>query len=173
MRTWQSWEKAAQKGPGRLFPKILMAGCLVVVVLSVVGVGLSFFGFFTGAATNAVSVAKKEFYPDALLKKYEWFKNASAQLDKKVADISVYEGRFIDMEDVYDGVPRREWPRSDREQYNLWRTEAAGIKASYNLLAAEYNAQMVKFNWRFTNVGDLPPGAETPLPREHKPYITQ
>jgi hypothetical protein len=29
----------------------------------------------------------------------------------------------------------------------------------------------VKFNWRFTNVGDMPPGATTPLPREYKPYV--
>jgi len=49
----------------------------------------------------------------------------------------------------------------------------AGIKASYNQLAAEYNAGMVKINWRYTNVGDLPPGSTEPLPREFKPYITE
>ena len=37
-------------------------------------------------------------------------------------------------------------------------------------LAAEYNAQMAKFNWAFTNQGKLPAGATEVLPREFKPY---
>ncbi len=74
------------------------------------------------------------------------------------------------MSEGYVELPRNKWPREDREQYNLWQSEVAGIKASYNTLAAEYNAQMSKMNWRFTNVGELPKGAETPLPREFKPY---
>ena len=115
-------------------------------------------------------VAQKELGPKELLRKYEWFKNASSQLDKKQADIKVYQKRKTSMETGYTDLPRHKWPREDREQYNLWESEVAGIKASYNTLAAEYNAQMSKMNWRFTNVGELPKGAETPLPREFKPY---
>jgi hypothetical protein len=123
--------------------------------------------------SEAVDVGVEEAGPRALLKKYQWFKDASAQLDKKQADIKVYEARFKSMEDGYKGQRRSEWAREDREQYNLWTSEVAGIKASYNGLAAEYNAAMVKINWAFCNKGELPKGAEQPLPREYKPYITQ
>lgn len=115
-------------------------------------------------------VAQEELGPRELLRKYEWFKDASSQLDKKKADIKVYQKRITTMSDGYTDLPRNKWPREDREQYNLWQSEVAGIKASYNTLAANYNAQMSKMNWRFTNVGELPKGAETPLPREFKPY---
>jgi hypothetical protein len=45
------------------------------------------------------------------------------------------------------------------------------MKYSFNQLAADYNAQMAKINYAFCNVGQLPQGATTPLPREYKPYI--
>ncbi len=119
---------------------------------------------------EAKEVAQEELGPKELLRKYEWFKNASSQLDKKQADIKVYEKRISSMTKNYEDVPRNKWAREDREQYNLWDSEVAGIKASYNTLAADYNAQMAKVNWRFANVGQLPEGAEDPLPREFKPY---
>lgn len=122
---------------------------------------------------EAVDVGMEEAGPRALLKKYQWFKDASAQLDKKTADIKVYEARFKSMDEGYKGQRRSEWAREDREQFNLWTSEVAGIKASYNGLAAEYNAAMAKINWAFCNQGDLPKGADVPLPREYKPYITQ
>ncbi len=140
------------------------------------------FGIFIGIllivfslkwCTNAADTVYKETSPDALLKKYEWFKNASAEADKKLADIEVYKSRQKSMEESYTGVPRKDWSTVDKEQYNLWQQEVAGVIASYNSLAAEYNSQMSKINWAFTNVGDLPKGATTPLPRELKPYLTK
>ena len=119
---------------------------------------------------EAKEVAQEELGPKELLRKYEWFKNASSQLDKKQADIKVYEKRITSMTESYEDVPRNKWAREDREQYNIWNSEVTGIKASYNAVAAEYNAQMAKVNWRFANVGQLPEGAEDPLPREFKPY---
>lgn len=67
-------------------------------------------GMFTGAADNAGKVVQKEFYPDVLLRKYEWFKDTSAMLDKKLADLKVYEARDSTMMREYRGVPRRDWP---------------------------------------------------------------
>ncbi len=135
-------------------------------VILLFGAGAYFLGWFGEAAT----VAREEFGPREMLRKYEWFKDASANLDKKKADIGVYEARIVGLEGDYEGTPRSEWPRSDREQLNLWRTEVAGVRASYNGLAAEYNAQMAKFNWRFANAGDLPEGATVALPREYRTY---
>ena len=142
---------------------------IVVMAMGVVGLG----GCFGSCLSEATQVAQEEFGPRAMLRKYEWFKDAAAQLDKKQADIQVYRSRIQNMKEDYEGVKRRNWPRSDREQFNLWRTEVAGVIASYNGLAAEYNSQMAKFNWRFTNRGELPDGATEPLPREFKPYLSE
>lgn len=122
---------------------------------------------------NAKETAFKEFSPSALLEKYEYFKDMSAQLDKKTADIAVYEGKIKSLEQDYAGVKRSEWARDDREQLSIWKSEFDGVKASYNSLAAEYNSAMSKFNYAFCNVGTLPRGATVPLPREFKPYIYQ
>lgn len=149
-------------------------GVAVLVLLTFTALGLvgCAVGLFSGAAQNAASVVQKEFYPDALLRKYEWFKDAAAALDKKAADIGVYDARLSNLKAEYERVPRTQWPRDDREQWSIWSSEAAGIRASYNQLAAEYNAEMAKFNWRFTNVGDVPQGGK-PLPRDYRPYLEQ
>ncbi len=123
-------------------------------------------------STRALEVANKELDPENLLKRYEWFKDASAHLDKKQADIQVFEAQIKDLEGQYEGEKRKQWAREDRDQYNLLRSQLAGVKASFNQLAAEYNAAMAKINYRFTNVGDLPAGSNKPLPREYKPYET-
>lgn len=123
-------------------------------------------GFCMSFPKNAAKVVYQEYSPEALLRKYSWFKDASAALDAKRANLSMYEGRLKNYHDL------SKLSRTQQEQVMLWETEQAGVAASYNDLAAEYNAQMVKFNWRFTNRGDLPQGAIDPLPREYKPYIT-
>jgi hypothetical protein len=120
---------------------------------------------------DAGQVAKEQFGPRALLQKYEWFKDASAQLDAKVANIDAAQARIKSMDETYKPARRApQWARADLEQYNLWQNEVSGLKANYNGLAAEYNAAMAKANYRFTNAGDLPAGATKVLPREFKPY---
>jgi hypothetical protein len=141
--------------------------CFVAVVVFVALANiLGWFG-------NGAQVVQQEFSPSAMLQKYQWFKDASAQLDAKVADMQVYDKRFRSLKEAYGSEPRSKWSREDREQFNIWQSELAGIKASYNSLAGEYNAQMAKFNWRFANAGQLPAGATVPLPREYKPYETE
>jgi two-component SAPR family response regulator len=105
-----------------------------------------------------------------VLDKYTWLKDAHAQLEKKQADIKVYGERTKSLEGAYDGKPRSAWAREDREQWSTWQSEVAGVKASYNDLAARYNAKMAEVQWRFTNVGTLPQGATEPLPREYAAY---
>jgi hypothetical protein len=148
----------------------------VIFVLMLLGTGLGIascaLGLIGGVATNTATVVQKEFYPEAMLRKYEWFKDAAAALDKKAADIVVYDKRLGNLKAEYGTTPRGRWPRDDREQWNIWSSEAAGIRASYNSLAAEYNSEMSKFNWRFANVGDVPPGGRA-LPREYRAYIEQ
>jgi hypothetical protein len=98
--------------------------------------------------------------------KYEWFKDAHAQLAKKQADIKVFTLR-------YDREANRCDVNNDRRACDAAGqafTELAGIKSSFNTLAAEYNANMAKINYRFTNIGDVPAGGDV-LPREHAPYV--
>jgi hypothetical protein len=138
----------------------------ILIVISIVAITCRY-------THDAKETAFKEFKPSALLKKYEYYKDVSASLDKKIADVQVYDVRVKSLQDEYKGVKRTEWAREDREQLSIWMSEVAGIKASYNTLAAEYNSAMSKFNWAFCNVGTLPQGAANPLPKEYKPYITQ
>lgn len=144
----------------------------IIAILIIVAFILLFFSS-CHYTTDAQDTVFKEFKVSTLLKKYEYFKDVSAQLDKKVSDIGVYEVRLKSIETSYGEVKRSEWAREDREQYNLSYSELAGVKSSYNSLAAEYNAAMSKFNYSFCNVGSLPQGATNPLPREYKPYINQ
>ena len=163
---WENYEEAAKKGPMTLIIKVIVAIFIIGIFISVIGYGLGWFG-------ETAHVVKKEFGPEVILEKYEWFKDASAQLDKKRADIEIYEQRVSNMESDYEGTERKNWDRTDKEQFNQWQTEVAGVKASYNGLAAEYNAQMKKFNWRFANRGELPEGAAEVLPREYRSYTSQ
>ena len=158
---WQDYEKAAEHGPLKITVKVICA----IFILAIICYCLGWFG-------EAAKVAQEQFGPQIALKKYEWFKDAAAQLEKKQADIKLYNARLVQMNETYKNLERQKWPREDREQQNVWSSEVAGVKASYNALAAEYNAQMAKFNWRFANVGELPKGAEKPLPRDFKPYTS-
>jgi len=144
-------------------------GCIFKALLIIILIGglLGTVGYFAGWFSEAATVTKKEFGPQAMLKKYEWFKNASAELVKKENDILVYSTNLKNMEDSYKNIPRNKWDRTDKEQYNQWSIELAGIKASYNSVAAEYNAQSSKFNWSpFKGNSDLPP-------TEYKTFINQ
>jgi hypothetical protein len=151
--------------------KNIIYGVGILVFLVVISIGMGVLNFTCGAVDNAAKVAQKELYPEALLRKYEWFKNASAELDKKQADIAVYSTKIKTMREEYAGEKRSQWDRVDKEISSVWEQELAGIKASYNGLSAEYNSQMSKINWALCNVGKLPPGATTPLPREYRSYV--
>lgn len=168
-QSWEDYEDAADRGPVAIFFKAVWPLFLAVAILSIL---FGTLGVACGWCGEATKTAQSEYGPKALLEKYAWFKDASAQLDKKLADIKVYESRIKKMEESYKETPRSKWPREDREQHSVWMSEVAGAKASYNALAAEYNAGMAKFNWKFANQGDLPAGAK-PLPREYGPYVEE
>lgn len=142
------------------------------VTLLVVGlmVGCGVFSAASWFTSRAMDVAKEQLDPAELLRKYEWFKNASAALDAKQADIRVYEKKITRVRKLED---ENRLDRTNREQLMIWEQEMAGVKLSYNDLANDYNAQMSKINWRFTNIGGLPQGATQPLPREFKPYVEE
>ena len=124
--------------------KIRRGICCVLGIVLVLGIA----GYLFGWIGETGRVIQEEFGPEAAIEKYEWFIDASNQLDKKLADIDVFTENMESLKKSYGSTPRADWDRVDKQQLNQWNMEIAGIKASYNSLAAEYNAASEKFNWK-------------------------
>lgn len=143
---------------------IALGVCVILLVfMGTCGV-INIAGWF---ASRAVDVVKQQVDPAELLRKYELFKDESAQLDAKASNIRIKEKQVAKVE----ALPGKD--RTDREQLMIWQQELGGMKYSFNQLAADYNSQMSKINYRFCNVGDLPQGASAVLPREYKQYLEE
>jgi hypothetical protein len=131
-----------------------------IVKLSVMaimfGALLSFMAYALGWFSEGAQVVQEEFGPSAALEKYEWFKNASETIEQKKRTIGVYETNINEINASYDGIPRKDWDRIDKQQYNQWRAEITGMKASYNKVVKDYNSQSSKFNWEMFNTSGLP-----------------
>lgn len=124
--------------------------------------------------SEAYEVAKEELGPRALNEKYEWFKNTHATLVSRRATLRALDGKMVTLREDYEGVSRKDWARDDRQTLTKWQSEHDGIKASYNALAAEYNAEMSKWHTEFVNAGKLPAGDKLgEIPRTVAPYIDQ
>jgi hypothetical protein len=106
-----------------------------------------FVGIFM-TISEGIKVGKDEFGPKIALVKYEWFKDASFQLDAKIQNLKTYKQRIDNMEESYSLISRNKWNRTDSDTYNQWITEYSGISANYNNLVAEYNSNSNKFNWK-------------------------
>lgn len=154
MKNWDSYERAAERGP----IQIGIISIITVAIFSAMiwGIG-TVFGFFGEAAT----VAQQEFGAAAAVRKYEWFKDAASQLDRKSADLKMFDARINSLR------------KSGASADSIAQAEAEriGVASSYNDLAARYNSSMAKANWRWTNVGDVPAGSEA-LPREYREYVS-
>lgn len=135
--------------------KILAWVIVVFIVLTILGMTCNWF-------SDGAKVVNTQFNPSALLKKYEYFKDLSAAIDKKRADIDMYQTEIADMK-VED--------KDDKFYIQQRKSELLGIISIHNSLCAEYNSAMSKFNYKFTNKGDLPATNLEPLSREIKPYI--
>lgn len=136
---------------------------MLLAILVIAGSVLSGVSWFAG---RTVDVVQQQIDPAELLRKYELFKDESAQLDAKLASIRIKEGQVREVKSM-------PMDRTNREQLMIWQQELGGMKYSFNALAADYNAQMVKINYAFCNVGQLPRGATVALPREYKQYLEE
>jgi len=83
MRNWSWKDFEDSKGPLELGFKVVIVIFLLGLIITPISCVLNYLG-------SASKVVSQEVSPEVLLKKYEWFKNASAELDKKQADIKVY-----------------------------------------------------------------------------------
>lgn len=141
-------------------------GYIMAFVLGffVLGLMLRGCGFVSGWVDDGVETAHKEFDPSALLKKYEEFKDLSAAIDKKRADIDLYTAEITSLQ-------TETMDRDDKFYLQQRKSELLGIIAIHNDLCSQYNSAMSKFNYRLCNKGDMPATNLEPLPREYKPYI--
>lgn len=144
----------------------------IISLVSATFVGLLVLGHVLGFIGETTQVVHEEASPRAMLDKYDHFKDMAAQLDAKKSNIETAQASIARFEQDYNGVAKKDWPRDERESYNQKQSELMTMKQSYNALAAEYNADMAKINYAFTNVGSLPKGRDQVLPREYRIYIT-
>ena len=114
--------------------------------------------------TDGIKTVENQYKPSVLLKKYEYFKDLSASIDKKNADIQMYQNEISSMQSN---------DKDDKFYIQQRKSELLGIISIHNQLCAEYNTAMSKFNYSFCNKGNLPETNLNPLPREYKPYINK
>ena len=138
-----------ENNPRRTIQRFIAWIFLIGIVFSIASYSLGWF-------SEAGKVAQEEFGPEASIEKYEWFEDCASTLEEKSHTINVYEHNIVDMDSMYAGIPRKDWDRLDKQQYNQWTMEITGIKASYNKVVKEYNAASAKFNWSLYNETDLP-----------------
>lgn len=157
MSGWQSWERAADRGPGPFLWKLGVFIVLVMLVMIPVGCALGFIG-------EGAQVVHDEFGPKAALKKYEWFIDQSNSIEKMNNDIKTYTQRVQDVDNRYStyGADRTKWTPAIQVQYNhdrgLAYDDLTAVVTQRNNLVREYNAESSKFNWSpFKTKPDLPP----------------
>ena len=144
---WENYERAAEKGPGAILWKIGFLIFGIVIVTSVVGYSLGWFG-------EAAGVVQEEFGPKAALAKYEWFIEQANRIEKMDKDITMFEVRVTSVDSQYKtyGDDRAKWPPHIQTQFNRERQQARedliAVASQRNNLVREYNAASEKFNWK-------------------------
>jgi len=146
------------------FPRVIISIFVGIFLIMLVSCAFGIISLPVWFASRSVAVVKQQVDPAELLRKYELFKDESAQLDAKLASIKIKQQQIKDMKTM-------QMDRTNREQLMIWQQELGGMEYSFNQLAADYNSNMSKINYAFCNVGQLPQGASQPLPREYKPYL--
>jgi len=127
-----SIEQQVNNFENKPFKTITLWLIAIIVIGGVGSIVASGMGFFTSAA----KVAHQEFSPEAMLRKYEWFKNASASLQKSESNLSAYSLRINSFKSDYEGVKKKDWPRDERQQYNQLQAEYQGMLQMFNATAA-------------------------------------
>lgn len=137
---------------------------ILAIVLSLLAIVLTITTCNTSCnmTNDAAKTIEDQYKASALLKKYEYFKDLSGGIDKKDADIQMYQNEISTMKVV---------DKEDKFYVQQRKSELMGIISVRNQMCADYNIAMSKFNYSFCNKGTLPQTNLEPLPREYKPYI--
>lgn len=144
--SWNSWKRAAARGPMSVAWKVIGAALLLVIVIGVIGFGLNPF-------RQAGRVIDKTMDADNVIYNYEWFKQRHEDIeavDSKIRGADVSVAAFAE-----SAGPRTEWHREDREEHARLSSVALGLKQQRADLAAEYNARSRMTNRAIFKAGDV------------------
>jgi hypothetical protein len=138
---------------------------LLLVIAGFILIGLYITTSSCRFVDDGVETAHQEYDPSAMLKKYEWFKNQSARIQKMDQDITnaktLRDGIRSQFE-ADNGKDHKSWDPVTRKQYqdkvDLQDQMVTATVSQRNSIVADYNAQSAKFNWAsFKTNDDLPP----------------
>lgn len=145
---WDSYEKAAEKGPMSFFWKILLPVVIVCAVVSGIGFVFGLFG-------HGADLVNKTLNADNVIYNYEQFK-------RDAENVRAFEANYETNRAAYDqlkeelGSDRASWTREDRAQLNTYQQAMVGNKTERNRLAAEYNAKSQMLNRELFKGDGLP-----------------
>lgn len=154
--SWESYETAAEKGPGALILKVLILILGLSILVGSVGYGLGWF-------SDAAQVAKEEFGPKAMRDKYTWFIQQAESIKKMDQDITNFEARLKSIEDKYAKYGKPEnWRPDISTMYNhesqVAKDDVNAVISQRNNLVKEYRAQSKNFLWKnFEKETNRPP----------------
>lgn len=135
------------------------------VIIGIILLGMLITASSCRWVNDGVETAHQEYDPSAMLKKYEWFKNQSARIQKMDQDIAnaktLRDGIKAQFE-ADNGKDHKSWDPVTRKQYqdkvDLQDQMVMANVSQRNSVVADYNAQSAKFNWSSFKTNDnLPP----------------
>lgn len=116
--------------------KYIGYGFLVIVLIFII--------FWVGGLFN---VAHEEFSPKAMLHKYEWFKQQHTQMEQIKNMITRTEADAAQFKED-NGKEMSKWDWATKDEWYRLSSVVRGYKEQYNSMAAEYNENSSKFNWK-------------------------
>lgn len=151
--SWDSLDRAGEKGPGALFFWFFWRGIGVLMLFGCVGIVGSVFGFIANPFRQAARVVEKTIDADNVIANYEWFKQRHEDIqaiDSKITESEAAVAMFSEA-----AGERANWHREDREEHSRLSAVVLGLKQQRADLAAEYNARSRMVNRSIFKAGDV------------------
>jgi len=130
--SWESYDRAVEKGPMAIFWKILL---LVIAISVIVGV----INFVAIPLIQGKRIVEKTLDADNVIYNYEWFKRqfrAVNAIDKKIA---LQQEAVTNFEK--SAGPRKEWTFEDKTEHARISSIVTGLGQQRADMVAEYNAR--------------------------------
>lgn len=151
--TWDSFERAADKGPMSIFwwfvPRVIVVG----ITFGLLGGCVAVIGFGVNPLRQAARVVEKTIDADNVIYNYEWFKQRHEDIqaiDRKIVDAKAAADTFKE-----EAGPRDKWHREDREEHSRLSSVHLGLTQQRADIVADYNARSRMANRSIFKAGDV------------------
>ena len=138
--------------------KMIFIGILVLIILSLLGLGLKILLFPAKIAHTMVNTAgkviTKTLDADNVLYNYEWFKQQCE--DYKAISIKLEQAKTSAFDFASIAGPRENWTFEDKAEYSRLKSIADGIGYQLEDVKAQYNARSKMLNRNIFKTKDLP-----------------